>query len=105
MEPTRLLPIISVLLLVTVECGGYALLGLLTGQKLSEFQQTFFSRRGCPCRRAPRAVTRLLHLPKSDGQLSGWPVSFCSWGSWPSRAGSSSIWSLGSRVKGQPEPF
>jgi hypothetical protein len=42
MEPTRLLPIISVLLLVTVECGGYALLGLLTGQKLSEFQQTFF---------------------------------------------------------------
>jgi hypothetical protein len=42
MEPTRLLPIISVLLLVTVEYGGYALLGLLTGRELSEFQQTFF---------------------------------------------------------------
>jgi hypothetical protein len=42
MEPTRLLPIISVLSLVTVEYGGYALLGLLTGGGLSEFQQTFF---------------------------------------------------------------
>ena len=30
MEPTRLFPIIAVLSLVTVESGGYALLGLLT---------------------------------------------------------------------------
>ena|SRR5919108_5017627 len=42
MEPTRLLPIISVLSLVTVEYGGYALLGLLTGEGLSQFKQTFF---------------------------------------------------------------
>ena len=43
MKPTRVLPIISVLSLVTVESGGYALLKFLTGRgSLSEFQKTFF---------------------------------------------------------------
>jgi hypothetical protein len=42
MEPTRLLPVISVLSLVAVEYGGYALLGLLTVGGLTRFQQTFF---------------------------------------------------------------
>jgi hypothetical protein len=35
MEPTRLFPIIVLLSLVTVEHGGWALLGFLTGQTLS----------------------------------------------------------------------
>jgi hypothetical protein len=43
MEPTRLLPIISVLSLVTVEYGGYALLGFLTrGEGLGQFREQFF---------------------------------------------------------------
>jgi hypothetical protein len=43
MEPTRLFPIIVLLSLVTVEYGGWALLGFLTGQgTLSAFRQQFF---------------------------------------------------------------
>ena len=43
MEPTRLFPIIVLLSLVTVEYGGWALLGFLTGQgTLSAFRQRFF---------------------------------------------------------------
>jgi hypothetical protein len=38
MEPTTLLPVISLLSLVSVEYGGWALLGFLTGRgQLGEF--------------------------------------------------------------------
>ena len=43
MEPTTLLPVISLLLLVSVEYGGWSLLGLLTGRgQLGEFREQFF---------------------------------------------------------------
>src|SRR5712691_9211981 len=43
MAPTHLLPIISVLSLVTVEYGGWALLGFLTGHgSLGDFRERFF---------------------------------------------------------------
>ena len=43
MEPTTLLPIISLLLLVSVEYGGWSLLGFLTGRgQLGEFREQFF---------------------------------------------------------------
>ena len=43
MEPTRLFPIIVLLSLVTVEYGGWALLGFLTGHgTLSDFRKQFF---------------------------------------------------------------
>lgn len=43
MEPTRLLPIIAVLSLVSVEYGGWALLGFLTGRgALGAFREQFF---------------------------------------------------------------
>jgi hypothetical protein len=43
MEPTRLFPIIVLLSLVTVEYGGWALLGFLTGRgALGDFRQRFF---------------------------------------------------------------
>jgi hypothetical protein len=39
MEPTTLLPVISLLLLVSVEYGGWSLLGFLTaGGQLGEFR-------------------------------------------------------------------
>jgi hypothetical protein len=41
--PTRLLPIIALLSLVTVEYGGWALLGFLTGRgELGAFREQFF---------------------------------------------------------------
>jgi hypothetical protein len=43
MEPTRVLPIISVLSLIGVEYGGFALLGFITSDgPLGQFQQRFF---------------------------------------------------------------
>jgi hypothetical protein len=43
MEPTRLFPIIVLLSLVTVEYGGWALLGFLTGHgTLGGFRERFF---------------------------------------------------------------
>jgi hypothetical protein len=43
MEPTSLLPIIVVLALVSVEYGGWALLGFLTGRgNLGQFREQFF---------------------------------------------------------------
>jgi hypothetical protein len=43
MEPTRLLPAIVLLSLVTVEYGGWALLGFITGHgSLSAFREQFF---------------------------------------------------------------
>ncbi len=43
MEPTTVLPIIALLSLVSVEYGGWALLGFLTGRgNLGEFREKFF---------------------------------------------------------------
>src|SRR3712207_3571339 len=43
MEPTTLLSIIAVLSLITVEYGGWALLGFLTGRgQLGQFGEQFF---------------------------------------------------------------
>ena len=43
MEPTTLLPIVAVLSLVSVEYGGWALLGYLTGRgRLGGFRERFF---------------------------------------------------------------
>jgi fucose 4-O-acetylase-like acetyltransferase len=43
MEPTTLLPVISLLLLVSVEYGGWSLLGFLTGRgQLGQFREQFF---------------------------------------------------------------
>jgi hypothetical protein len=43
MEPTTLVAIISLLLLVSVEYGGWSLLGFLTGRgQLGEFREQFF---------------------------------------------------------------
>jgi hypothetical protein len=43
MEPTRLFPVIALLSLVTVEYGGWALLGFLTGAgALGAFREQFF---------------------------------------------------------------
>jgi hypothetical protein len=43
MEPTTVLPIIALLSLVSVEYGGWALLGFLTGRgQLGEFREKFF---------------------------------------------------------------
>jgi hypothetical protein len=43
MEPTRLFPVIVLLSLVTVEYGGWTLLGFLTGHgKLSDYRQRMF---------------------------------------------------------------
>jgi hypothetical protein len=43
MEPTRLFPIIVLFALVTVEYGGWALLGFLTGRgSLDAFRERFF---------------------------------------------------------------
>ncbi len=43
MEPTTVLPVIVLLSLVSVEYGGWALLGFLTGRgQLGEFREQFF---------------------------------------------------------------
>ena len=44
MEPSELLPIVSVLMIVTVEYGGWALLSFIAGprERLEGFQEQFF---------------------------------------------------------------
>ncbi len=44
MEPTELLPIVSVISIVTVEYGGWALLPFIAGprERLEDFQEQFF---------------------------------------------------------------
>ena len=68
MEPTNVLPIAAILSLVTVEFGGWALLGFLTGREgPSDWQRSFF--------RAGHAhagvllvlsLVYLLYLPRAD---------------------------------------
>src|SRR5215217_5971393 len=43
MQPTRVLPAVSALTLISVEYGGWALLGFLTGRgQLGQFREQFF---------------------------------------------------------------
>jgi heme/copper-type cytochrome/quinol oxidase subunit 4 len=42
MDPIKLFTVIVLISLPTVMYGGYALLGLLTKEKLNEFQRTYF---------------------------------------------------------------
>jgi hypothetical protein len=68
MEPTRLLPIVSVLALVTVEYGGWALLGFLTGKgRLGEFREQFFrAGHGHAGALLMLSLVYFLYLPRAD---------------------------------------
>jgi hypothetical protein len=95
MEPTTLLPVISLLLLVSVEYGGWSLLGFLTGRgQLGEFREQFF--RAGHAHAGVLLVLSLvyfLYLDRTGYRLgsSGSRDCCCYWGSWPSRVASSSI--------------
>jgi hypothetical protein len=92
MQLTRVLPAVSVLSLISVEYGGWALLGFLTGRaQLGQFREQFF--------RAGRAhagvllvlsLVYFLHLDRTgySDESSGSQAAFCSRGSWPSRVAS-----------------
>jgi hypothetical protein len=68
MEPTKILPIVAILSLVTVEYGGWALLSFISGREgLADWQKRFF--------RAGHAhagvllvlaLVYLLYLPRAD---------------------------------------
>ncbi len=63
MEPTKILPIVAVPSLVSVEYGGWALLTYISGRAgLADWQKGFF-RAGHARGRAPRAFARLPALP------------------------------------------
>ena len=95
MEPTTLLPAISLLLLVSVEYGGWSLLGFLTGRgQLGEFREQFF--RAGHAHAGVLLVLSLVYFLYLDGPgtrpgSSGLRDCCCCWGSWPSRVASSSI--------------
>jgi hypothetical protein len=100
MQPTRVLPAVSVLSLISVEYGGWALLGFLTGRgQLGQFREQFF--------RAGHAhagvllilsLVYFLHLDRTgySDRVSGSLAAFCLRGSWPNRAASSSTSGSGS---------
>ncbi len=90
MQPTRVLPAVSVLSLVSVEYGGWALLGFLTGRgQLGQFRERFF--RAGHAHAGVLLILSLvyyLHLDRTsylDG-VSGSLAAFCRRGSLPSRA-------------------
>jgi hypothetical protein len=68
MEPTKILPILAVLSLVTVECGGWALLSYTAGREgLADWQKRFF-RAGHAHAGVLLVLTLvyLLYLPRAD---------------------------------------
>jgi len=70
MEPSRLFPIIVLWSLVTVEYGGRALLGFLTGRgTLAAFRERFFPAGHTPAGGAAGAVAGLFRLPGPDRLL------------------------------------
>ena len=76
MEPTRLLPIIVLFSLVTVEYGGWALLGFLTGRgALGLLPRAVLPGRPRPRRGAAGAVAGLLPLPGTGRLLRGHAVA------------------------------
>src|SRR3712207_4376682 len=95
MEPTTVLPVISLLSLVSVEYGGWALLGFLTGR--GQLGGSANSSSGpatpmpvcCWCSRSSTSSTST--GPGTQRGSSGLRDCFCSWGSSLSRAASSSI--------------
>jgi hypothetical protein len=100
MQPTRVLPAVSVLSLIGVEYGGWALLGFLTGRgQLGQFREQFF--RAGHAHAGVLLVLSLayfLHLagPPTRIESSGSLAAFCSRGSWPSRVVSLSTSGSGS---------
>ena len=99
MQPTRVLPAVSVVSLIGVEYGGWALLGFLTGRgQLGQFREQFF--RAGHAHAGVLSVLSLvyfLHLDRtgySDGVK--WLAAFCLRGSWLSRVASSSTLGSGS---------
>jgi hypothetical protein len=106
MEPTRLYPIIVLLSLVTVEYGGWALLGFLTGRgTLSAFRERFFA-----AGHAHAGVLLVLSLayfvywggPVTPPACSGWPARCCWSVCWPSPEASSCTWGWASRAAVRP---
>src|SRR3712207_256129 len=76
MEPTTVLPVISLLSLVSVEYGGCALLGFLTGPRPARgVPRTVLPGRPRPCRCAAGALARLLPLPRQDRVPNGGSVA------------------------------
>jgi hypothetical protein len=74
-QPTRVLPALSVLSLVSVEYSGWALLGFLTGRgQLGVFRELFF-RAGHAQAGVLLVLSRLLPLPGQDRVLIGGPVA------------------------------
>ena len=104
MEPTTVLPVISLLSLVSVEYGGWALLGFLTGRgQLGEFREQFF--RAGHAHAGVLLVLSLVYFlyldrtgPGTQRGSSGLRDCFSSWGSSLSRAASSSISRAGRRT-------
>ena len=103
MEPTTLLPVISLLLLVSVEYGGWSLLGFLTGRgQLGEFREQFF--RAGHAHAGVLLVLSLVYFLYLDrtGYSTGvqWLAGvLLLLGSWPSLVASSSISVSGRRVE------
>ena len=109
MEPTRLYPIIVLFSLVTVEYGGWALLGFITGTgTLDGFRERFLPAPG----HAHAGVLLVLSLVYFDylgragysAACSGWPEHCCWPAYWPSPEGSSCTWESASRAVRRPAP-
>jgi|SRR5215203_5357422 len=77
MEPTTILPIISLLSLVSVEYGAWALLGFLTGRgQLGEFRERFPALGTptpgcCWCSRSSTSSTRPQRILERDSVAGG----------------------------------
>ena len=106
MEPTRLFPIIVLLSLVTVEYGGWALLGFLTGRgTLGAFRERFFA-----AGHAHAGVLLVLSLAYfvylgRAGYSTGveWLAgALLLTGCWPSPEASSCTWDWASRAIARP---
>jgi len=102
MEPTTVLPIISLLSLVSVEYGGWALLGFLTGRgQLGEFRERFPAL-GTPtpgCYLYSRSSTSSTSTAADTRTgFSGWWACSCSWASSPNQEASSSTLLAGRRT-------
>ena len=102
MQPTRVLPAVSVLSLISVEYGGWALLGFLTGRgQLGQFREQFF--RAGHAHAGVLLILSLvyyLHLERTATRTesSGSLAAFCRRGSSPSRVASSSTSGSGNRT-------
>jgi hypothetical protein len=108
MEPTNILPIVAVLLLVTVEYGGWALLSFISGREgLGDWQKGFF-RAGhahagvSSCSHSSTCSTCL--APTSPMRRNAPREVCCSQECWLSPAASSSTWESASLAGPPPAP-